>query len=320
MRNRILTIFTLVAFSGCATGALEKSGVVKPTEAQVAPVVPSYEAKVSSIPLEQVRAVPAAPANKWETLPLPKVMEMANAAMKSKDYLQVEKIGDFLARASYLTPWGPYYLAMAAESRHDYPRAVWMLELALKKAPKEGLFHYELGRIHWELKADSEAIKHLKLASELNPTLTGAHWVLGQMAMQRQDYSEASKLLEKALVSDSGHGPSLLAMAQLKMLQKEWDRAETYLLHAIAVYPRSSKARLALAQVQESHLNKLGEALRTYKQLKQLVADHKLDESVTINLDEKIQALQKNVAQVHEAGKVSQRQPATEAAKGPVKQ
>ena len=64
----------------------------------------------------------------------------------------------------------------------------------------------------------------------------------------------------------------------------------------------------------------MDEALRTYKQLKQLVSERKLDDPVTLNLDEKIQALQKNLARANDAGKESQRQPSAAAAKGPVKQ
>ena len=74
--------------------------------------------------------------------------------------------------------------------------------------------------------------------------------------------------------------------------------------------PRSAKARLALAQVQEEHLKKAQEALHGYKQLKQLNADRKLDETIHINLDEKIQSLEKNISQL--TSKVTTRQPSTE--------
>src|SRR5262249_51286318 len=156
---------------------------------------------------------------------------------------------------------------------------IWMLELALKKDPKEGLFHYELGRIHWELKEDQDALKELKQASDLNAGLTDAHWIMGQMAVGRQDYSAAEKYFQKALASNSQHVPSLLGMATLKINSKDYVKAEDYLNQAISLSPKSAKARVALAQLQEQHLNKLDEALRTYKQIKQMAAKNQLDEA-----------------------------------------
>lgn len=313
MRNIIFVGLVAATLCGCATGPTSQTAGGA-ASAQLTPVVASYSERVEAQALEQYRGGVCLTDNKWEALPWQKMVSVANACVKAKDFLKVEKIGDHLARSAHLTPWGPYFLALSAESRHDSPRAVWMLELALKKAPKEGIFHYELGRIQWDAKADQEAIKHLKLASELSPSLTGAHWVLGQMAMQRNELSEADRLLQKALASNSEHGPSLLAMAQLKIQQKSWEQAEKFLARAISVVPRNGKARMALAQLQELHLKKFEEALRTYKQLKQLVTERKLDDSVNLNLDEKIQSL------MNEASKISQRQPAVDTSKGPVKQ
>jgi tetratricopeptide (TPR) repeat protein len=311
-RNIIFALPIALLISACATGPKAADSADSGAQAQLSQVTASYSDRVGSVAVEQMKGTTCPADSKWENLTWSKIVPLASACVKAKDWLKVEKMGDWMARNAHLTPWGPYYLALSAESRRDYPRAVWMLELALKKAPKEGIFHYELGRIHWELKEDAEAIKHMRLASELNPTLTGAHWVLGQLAMQRGDNAEAEKYLQKALSSDPEHAPSLLVMAQLKMNAKEWDRAETYLMRAISANPRSAKARLALAQVQEQHLRKFEEALRSYRQLKQLAAERKLDEGVQLNLDEKIQTLKKSLTQVSEAGKVSQRRPSAE--------
>jgi hypothetical protein len=69
----------------------------------------------------------------------------------------------------------------------------------------------------------------------------------------------------------------------------------------VSLNPKGAKARLALASVQSEHLKKYDEALHTYKKIKQLNAEKKLDESVQINLDEKIKSLEKNIAQAAKA-------------------
>lgn len=309
--QRAVLIFTSILISGCATPGAEikKQTYIAPAPLN-APAAPTYSEKARGVTVDQVKSANCPQDNKWENLTWTKIIPLANACVKAKDWHRVEKMGDLLAKTAYLTPWGAYYLSVAAEARKDYPRALWMLELALKKNPNEGIFHYEIGRIQWELKDDAEALKHLKMASDLNSSLTGAHWIMGQMAIQRQDYSAAEHLFEKALESDSEHMPSIFAMAQVKVIKKEWERAEEYLAKAVRYNPRSTKARLALAQVQEEYLKKVQEALHGYKQLKQLSADRKLDESVHINLDEKIQSLEKNITQM--TNKVTTRQPSTE--------
>jgi tetratricopeptide (TPR) repeat protein len=253
--------------------------------------------------------------NKWEEYDWKRIPPFANACVKAKDWAKLEKMGNNLATRAHLTPWGPYYLAVAAEGRKDYPRAIWMLELALKKAPKEGLFHYELARIHWDLGDDSDAVKHMKMASELSPNLTEAHATMGQLAMQRHEYSEAEGYFQKALKADDNHVPALLGMAMVTLNNKDYAHTEEYLNRAISVNPRGSKARLALAQVQEENLKKYHEALQTYKELKRMNADKKLDETVQINLDEKIQSLEKNLSQAAakpKSGELTVRTPSNE--------
>jgi len=221
-------------------------------------------------------------------------------------------MGDHLAKRSYVSPWGAYYLALSAESRRDYPRAIWMLELALKKAPNEGILHYEMGRIHWDLGEDAAAIKRLKLASGFNPSLTEAHWVLGQIALNRQDLSEARSYFKKSLENASDHFPSLVSMAQVEMNSKNFEAARDFLVKAISVNSRSAKARLALAGLQEEHLKNLGEALSSYKQLRQMNVDRKLDEVSSVNFDQKITTLQSAIQQAEAGNKTTSRRPSAD--------
>lgn len=305
-RNIILGLS--LAMVGCATAPAAKK-VDEPMA--LAPVKPSYDEKTGSMTLDQVKT--SCPSDsKWEEYDWKRIPPFANACVKAKDWMKVEKMGNNLATRAHLTPWGPYYLAMAAEGRKDYPRAIWMLELALKKAPKEGIFHYELGRIHWELGEDSDAVKHMKMASEMSANLTDAHFTMGQIALQRRDFAEAEGYFQKALKNDSNHMPSMLGMATIAIGKQDFVHAEEYLARVTRMNPRHSKALLALAQVQEDHLKKYQEALQTYKELKRMNADKKLDEPVHINLDEKIQSLEKSLSQAAKAKSSEVRQPSAE--------
>jgi tetratricopeptide (TPR) repeat protein len=310
VRNIILLAAAGLLLAGCAsTPGTEKKTLEK------APA-PTYTEKVTAVNLQEFKPVAACPADgKWESPDWKKVAAYANACVKAKDFRKVEMIGSYLAKSAHLTPWGAYYMSLAAQYRKDYPRAAWMLELALKKAPNEGLFHYQLGRLHWEMGDDAAALKAIKLASDLNPSLVDAHYVTGQLALQKGDSSEAEKSFRKALAVDSKHAGAMMAIASLRLKAQDWSRAESALEDAIALNPRSSRARLALAQVREQQLKKFQEALDTYKEIRSMNSARKLDEPVTVNLDEKISTLEKSLVQAGKENQVSQRKPSNEGVK-----
>jgi tetratricopeptide (TPR) repeat protein len=312
MNNIVRNIILLSAGTlvGCATPVLPEktAGVNEP----LAIPKPSYHEKTGSVPMEQVKAANCPNDGKWESYEWQNVAPLANACAKAKAWGKVEQMGNFIATHAVLTPWGPYYLALAAEGRKDYPRAIWMLELALKKAPKEGIFHYELGRIHWQLGEDSDAIKHLQQASELSPGLTEAHFVMGQLALQRHDYSVAAQMFQNALHVNSKHLPSLLGMSELSIAMKDYAKAESYLNQALSQNPRSTKIHLALAQVQEEHLKKFKQALDNYNQIKRLNAEKKLDLPVQVNLDDHIRSIEKSITAAEKANQLTVRTPTGE--------
>jgi|GEM_PF-1295094 len=314
MKHLILIMTSALYLTGCATGSSN-------TKTDVAPV-PTYTEKVGAIPADEFHAascpvgVEKQEMAKWDAGNWRKVVAFANACVKAKDWRKVESIGNHLAVNAYLTPWGAYFMSLAAQSRKDYPRAAWMMELALKKAPNEGLFHYQMGRLYWEQGDGQAALKSLKQASELNAGLTEAHYIMGQMALQKESYSEADKYFRKALTVDGKHWPSLMGMATVKMKSGDWMEAVNYLEEGIRQNPRNAKARLALAQTQEMQLKNLQEALSAYKDLRSQAMAKKLDEPVMFNLDEKINALEKSVSQVSK-GKEVVRKPTAE---GKVKQ
>ena len=307
MRNMIFVSANALLPAGCATTKTAEKDLRLETPK------PSYTEKVSAVDLRAFKPAASCPTDKkYESLEWRKMVSLANACVKTAQWNKVDEIGNALAVKAHLTPWGAYFMALAAEARKDMPRAAWMLELALKKAPNEGIFHYQLSRLHWEQGDDIAALKELKLAAELNSSLTDAHYVMGQMALQKESYSEAEKLFRKALAVDSRHVGATLAMASLRMKARDWAKAESALEDAIRLVPRNAQLRLSLAQVQETHLKKQVDALQTYKEIRSLAESKKLDDGVSVNVDEKIKSLEKATAQAVKDSKVSSRQPSAE--------
>lgn len=302
MKNLVLAASVALLLSACAS---------TPNGQKADVPVPTYTEKVSAITLDEFKPAASCPAgDKYKNPDWRKMVGFANACVKAKDWHKVEAIGNELAINAHLTPWGPYFMSLAAQSRKDYLRASWMLELALKKAPQEGIFHYQMGRLQWEQGDNAAALKSMKTASDLNPSLTDAHYVVGQLALQKDSFSEAEKMFRKTLALDEKHWPATMGLATTYMKSSDWAKAEETLSQAVRMNPRSMKARLALAQVQEMHLKKTAEALHTYKELRSYAQDKKLDESVHMNLDEKIQNLEKSSApQVSKGSQLTERAP-----------
>lgn len=310
MKRLILLGSMSALVAGCASAPSKTEKAASPKAAVPAP---TYDEKVKIVSLNDFNKKVSCPKdNAFKKESWKDIAMMAGACAKAKDWRRVEALGEHLSVNSHLTPWGPYYLSLSATARKDYPRAIWMLELALKKAPTEGLFHYQLGRVHWEMDNTVDALKSLKTAAQMNESLTDAHWIMGQMALQRGDYSEAEKELKTALAQKADHFPALLAMASVKAKSGRWDEAETTLGRAIRANPRAVKPRLALAQLQETELKRISSALETYKEIRRLSATHRLDERPGLNLEDKIKALEQSLAQAEGEKKISARKPTAE--------
>lgn len=310
---RILLPFILIGALGCASHPAKAPQAAAAPTVKEEPVKPTFTERISALNIDEFKPTGVCPKDgAWTGQDWKKIVPMANACVKAKDWRKVENVGSYLGMHHSLTPWGAYYMSLAAEARKDYPRAQWMMELALKKAPNEGLFHYQLGRLYWQMEETQQAVKELKAASDANPSLTDAHWMVGQIALQKGNLKEAEDSLGKALGNNRNHWPALMAMATVKTKSKDWAAAELTLIKAIRANPRSLKARLALAEIQEMQLKNLSSALQTYKETRQLATSRKLDEKPGVNLDEKIKTIEQSLSAVSEQKKVSARKPTGE--------
>lgn len=296
----------VVLLSSCASSSRNSDTALAPK------VKPTYFDKVTAQRIEDWDPGVACPLSQTEDSKVEwkKLANLAAACVKIQNWGQVEKLGNQLSIHGRLTPWGPYFLALAAEARRDFPRALWMLELGLKKAPREGILHYQLGRIRWQMGDDVLALQSLHEASNLNPSLTDAHWVDGMLALNAGKLGEAEVAFEKALANQSSHWLALMALAEVKLRGKDFSRAENLLQRALRFNDRSLRARLALAFVQEVELKKFREALGSYQDIKRLSAENKLDATLNMNLEEKIRSVESELAKAEKL-KISSRQPAS---------
>lgn len=309
--SKIAMIASLPLWIGCA-GPVKQSAT---TASLGASTKPTYTEKVRTQTASNYRSKKTCPHDsRWQTEGWRELTQTVNACVGAKNWRQVRAMGDFLAIQAPTTPWGAYFLGLEASARKDYLRATWMLELALKKSPQEGLFHYELGRVRWMNGDSNGARESLIKASELNETLTQAHVFVAQIALVDKNFSRAEKYLKKALIAEPRNWTALMGMSQVATSKQDWVAAEDYLQRAVKSDPRQFQSRWALANLYEKQLNNLSQAIDTYKDIEKRRLTQGLDDVAEVNVQEKIKALEAVIAQ--RKSTVSNRHPSS----GPVKE
>jgi tetratricopeptide (TPR) repeat protein len=238
-------------------------------------------------------------------------LKSAAACVRAGQWHMVEEFGNQMAIQFPADPWGAYFLSLSSEHNKDWPRARWMAELAVKKAPGEGLCLYQLGRLQWSMGEKLTALDTLKKAAAQNASLIDANVLMGQIAMLDQRKSDAEKSFLKAYDRDSQNLAALMGLAEVYRLQRNWPSSEKYLRRAISAHPHHLDARLQLAQGLETFAQDMAGALSIYREIQSLDRKKELDGSATFDLNTKIQTLQATVAEQMKR-KMSERKPSAE--------
>jgi tetratricopeptide (TPR) repeat protein len=169
--------------------------------------------------------------------------------------------------------------------RNRHAEAVEEYQNALKIDPMMANAHYELGRCYAKLQHYDLAIESLNSARKLNPQQTlsvlaqiaevytqtersllaekvyyealsispkdiSVMTLLGNLKTEQKNFAEARSWYEKALEIDHNHSESRIALAEIAVLNGQYDEAERQLkIITTEIDPDHTAARLALAKV-----------------------------------------------------------------------
>lgn len=114
--------------------------------------------------------------------------------------------------------------AMFSVQEVDYAQAVQSLHGTLELAPTHPIAHYYLGSLQMEAGQPHEAEARLKLAIELDPSLTGvAGFALARITLMDNRPAEAERWLETVRASGVGDGiPYLVTKVRLSSWQRDF--------------------------------------------------------------------------------------------------
>ncbi len=241
-------------------------------------------------------------AHSWRHDGLAQLLNEGNACEQFNKNARLEQIGDVLAQRFSTKPWGAFYLSLAAYDRHDYPRSLWMISLALEKAPSFGMLHYQKGRVFLAMKDLASANGEFRTAVNDEPDLTEARMYLARVDIREQKYSDAADELQKVVVLEPGSATTWANLGETDIVLQKTNRAVDAYEHAVNSDPQSIGYRLRLASLYEQVKN-YPAALSAYQRAADLARSSRIPaEDHDIDINAKISALEK-ITQVADTAK-----------------
>lgn len=227
-RHLTLTVSMGGLLVGCASGpqvAQDDANAAKASRSflENLVLVPASE-KLSEnatcmIPTEAQKPQPgqaAGPSKDWK-----KLVAHANACAKDHNWRTLETLANAIARTDIDSPWGAYYLALSAEGTGELGRAMWMIELAQKKAGgRSALFTYQKGRILFLMKDTSKAMAEIEKSVAMDPGLTEGHLFLGDIYRRDQQPDRAQACYLAAMKADPKNERAIAALQEMNVLPK----------------------------------------------------------------------------------------------------
>lgn len=303
--SKLILMSAPLILTGCAIGPTKTAKTSKEAEVYLKGVRSQFvqaRGKTANCKIEtQIQE------KSWSEL-----VKRANACVEEKQFQQVERYGDHLAKEHHMGPWGPYFLSLSAEVKGDLDRAMWMIELALKKAPQEGLVVYQKGRLQYALGEMSLAVQTFEESLKTRADLLGARLVLGQIYYRDQDFDKAKVHFKAAVKLDSQLTEAWAALAECELEDGNGEAALVALEKAISLDSKNLDHRIREAYIYEKVINKPDLALESYQKAQSFGQKTKVSHNVTNMLNEKINQLKEQVAKEKPGEQVSQRTPAKE--------
>ncbi|OFZ19015.1 MAG: hypothetical protein A2Z20_11585 [Bdellovibrionales bacterium RBG_16_40_8] len=235
------------------------------------------------------------PANdkSWQLENIKSVIKYANACARLSNFIKLESLGNYIAQKYPNLPWGPFYLSLAAEGRKEYSRALWMIDLAIKKSSHMAIFNYQKGRIYWQIGEYTNAVKEYNIAIKENPNFIEPILFLAQLSYKNKDFKSAKKYFMTALQVDADNLSATLGLAEVNETLGDSKSAVEFYAKAVNMSPRTLSYRFKLASLYENSQKDYVQALSVYKRIQTVINESRsLAEEIPVNVKEKINHLE----------------------------
>ena len=232
-QTRTAAMLMGLLLAGCATtGPMKASAPASPLSVTVTKEAAARsQAYMDGADYVQVADVPSlmpatcqavASLDTWKTK-----LSRAGACVSQKNWKFLREVAESLANSDMDSPWGAYFLSVAADETGDSGRAMWMIELAQKKVGgKSGLFSYQKARVLLKMKEVNESIAEMQRALVLEPRLVDGHLFLADIYSRDLDMEHAQKYYQSALAIDPKNTRALNGLAWVRQGAQEMDKRQ----------------------------------------------------------------------------------------------
>ncbi len=238
------------------------------------------------------------PSKEWKDL-----LQKASACAGEKNWKTLDQVAETMARTDINAPWGAFFMSVSAEGTGEFQRALWMVELAQKKAGiPTGLFLYQRGLIMLAMKETARAMSDVQKAVLLEPKLTLAHMFLAQIHHRDLEWDQAASHYSAILAVDERSVNALAGLADVRFNLGRYQESADLYSKAISWNSSHLEWWLRLGSLYETNLKNSELALNTYKGLRTSLDKGDVKQRPSLDLNAKIKTLEVQL--------ISARQPA----------
>jgi len=201
------------------------------------------------------------------------------AYLYSENFNDLDKAYQFAQKARDLAPYDPNAsdtLGWILYKRHDYPRALALLQESMDKQPADGEVHYHVGMAHYMLGEEESARLNLKFALSKSD-FDATNEALRRLKILDLDPKSASAAersdLEKQIQADPADPVALIRMAAIQERENDFEKAAATYANVIKQSPENARAIIRLAVLDSTKLNQPQKGLDLAKNAHNLLPD-----------------------------------------------
>lgn len=220
-------------------------------------------------------------------------VDTASSCVKEHNWIEVRRLGEALASRDPHAPWGPYFLSLVSEAQAQNSKALWMIDLAIRKAPQVGLLYFQKARLLLKAEMQNEAVALCEQALSLDSSISEAVRMLAQVEHRDRNFQQAAKLWAKLLEVRSNDTEALWFHALASVQIGDFDVALSDLRALAVAQPLRREVRYRIGVILEENKKDLPAALAAYKFAAGI---QRPTDNLPLNIEARIKSIEKSLA------------------------
>jgi len=216
--------------------------------------------------------------------------------MYKKNYVSLIKVANYISTEHKDLPFGPYFKSLYFLNKNLDLKALWLIDTAIEKQPKIGLFHYQKSIILNKLKYTAASKDSALTAIDLQPDNFGAQLLVGQLELQAGNNKEALKYAEKAQKLNNKSTKVKTLLADLYFVTGDYKNAIKFLQNMSSTKALQNEVNFKLAYSFEK-LEDKAKSIFYYRKIEASKRSNLLS-VYGLDVNEKIKDMETEVAQL----------------------